>query len=819
MTEEPSSPEDILRSPSDREILDDIICSLDDIIFSIDTSGTFIYISKAVSIHFGIGPEHILGRKVRDIAEGLGVDMDEFDSLQEQQKRAREEGKSRRKVVFSIPKGTRKKYFEMLETDRFSPKGARLNTIGTIRDITERRDAEEKIRAIKEMFELLGADASRNTDIIVAAASDLLGAVCSMYNRLDDERQNLIVWSGKNLPDDMEPRDAPVGHICYEATIKGGDETVVLGELRGTKYETSDPNVVRYGLRSYLGHPVRLDGVAIGALCIVDVEPREFTQMEIQSISTLAGALSQEEERKQALQNLEKSEQRFRLLFEEVPIAIQGYNSERDVIFWNRASEAVYGYSSSEALGCKLEELIIPEQMRKSVKEGIRNWIEKGEPIPAGEIGLQRKDGSIVPVYSSHALLRDQDDSPELFCMDLDLRPLRQAESERQLLERKMLHTQKLESLGVLAGGIAHDFNNLLAAILGNAELALRKIEEDSPVQSNLETIEKTALRSADLCLQMLAYSGMGDFIKEKVSLAALAEDILHLLEVMISKEVRLLHDLCRDTPPVYADSAQVRQVIMNLVTNASEAIGKGGGAVTISTGAMRCSREYFEECYLRDDLQEGTYSYIAVRDNGSGISPENRDRLFDPFFTTKFTGRGLGLSAVLGIVRGHGGTINITSEPGIGTEMVVLFPSIVGSIGTGRQQRIKADTDWTGTGRILLVDDEDFVRDVGSQMLESLGFSVLTARDGEEALDVFEQSASDLVAVLLDLTMPKMNGIKCHELMRMHNDKVPVILCSGFSREQIQREYQARGPESFLQKPFKREQLQEILRKVIEEV
>lgn len=795
----------------------DIVDSLEDVIFCISADGTVLFVNNAVKLQFGIDRSEIEGSSFLEMAAAIGVDPEELDLLIEDQMEARSERVGKQTLEFSVPRGSRREHFEVAETHRWDPAGSYQGTVGIIRNITERRSMEEKVKTLNETFHLLGTDTRQNIDIIVGRATDILGGACSLYNRLDDNRKNLIVCSGTNLPEDMDPMDGPEGHICYEATILGANRTVAIGEIKGTVFETSDPNVSKYGFRSYLGHPVHRQGEAIGALCIVDLEPREFSDAEIQTISTLASALSLEEERALLVAELSREKAFEKNLIDTAPGIILVLDREGGIVSFNRYMEEFSGYEEDEVRGKDWLGLFIDRPERPRARE----FFCTPAVSPNSEariIPIRIRNGSLKLIewhgrelYDTNGMLNGT------LMVGMDVTDRTRIELETLAVERKLRHTQKLESLGILAGGLAHDFNNLLAAILGNAELAIRKLEKGSPALSNIEAIEKTALRSADLCRQMLAYSGKGDMVKEKLDPAELTADTTRLLEVSIGKGVILHCDFAEDTPPVLADATQLRQVVMNLITNASEAIGEGRGTVDISTGGMRCSREYLDDCYLRDDLQEGQYSFISIRDDGKGIPPPDIDRLFDPFFSTKFAGRGLGLSAVLGIIRGHSGTIRISSEPNVGTEMMVLLPSVVSSRWSGEEAHESPGQNWKGHGTVLLVDDEEFVRNVGRQILEKMGFSVKSARNGEEALDIFRRSPGDLSAVLLDHSMPRMNGIRCFELMRRHDDSVPIILCSGFTGEQVMEEYGEKGPDSFLRKPYRMNELRNVMREIIE--
>ncbi|MBT0663613.1 response regulator [Geobacter pelophilus] len=386
----------------------------------------------------------------------------------------------------------------------------------------------------------------------------------------------------------------------------------------------------------------------------------------------------------------------------------------------------------------------------------------------------------------------------------------KQAEHERNKLENKMQQTQKLESLGVLAGGIAHDFNNILTSIVGNTDLAMAHLSPESPVREKLVSIEKAATRAADLAQQMLAYSGKGKFVVESIDLNRLVEEMGHMLEVSISKKAVLRYNLARSLPAVKADATQVRQIVMNLVINASEAIGDRSGVIAISTGSLECTESYLKDVWLADPLPEGQYVFIEVADTGCGMDKETLARIFDPFFTTKFTGRGLGMAAVLGIIRGHHGAIKVYSEPGKGSNFKILLQASEQPAELCGQDPAINDT-WKGSGTVLLVDDEETVRDIGSEMLQELGFKVVTATDGQEALDIYA-SRPDIVLVLLDLTMPHMDGEQCFRELRLLNPNVRVVISSGYSELEVTQKFAGKGLAGFVQKPYRLAALREKL-------
>jgi signal transduction histidine kinase len=381
------------------------------------------------------------------------------------------------------------------------------------------------------------------------------------------------------------------------------------------------------------------------------------------------------------------------------------------------------------------------------------------------------------------------------------------AEQERLRLEAEVRHAQKLESLGVLAGGIAHDFNNLLTGVLGNLELALMMIEPESPAHSNVKEARASAERAADLSRQMLAYSGKGSFVIQAVDLNGIVTEIGNLLEVSVSKKVALSYDLARNLPPVVADVTQLHQVVLNLITNASDSMGEDGGVVTLKTGTRFCDRAYLGGTYLDDHLPEGEYLFLEVSDTGCGMDRETMLRIFDPFFTTKFTGRGLGLASALGIVRGHSGAIKVESAPGAGTTFTVLLP--VGDPSSAMPTVNEPEpVSETVTGTVLLVDDEDTVREIGMRLLEQAGFEVVGASDGCQAVDYYREHADEISCVLLDLTMPKMDGEETYRELRRIREDVRVVLSSGFSEQDVVSRFADGGIAGFIQKPYRYEKL-----------
>jgi PAS domain S-box-containing protein len=379
--------------------------------------------------------------------------------------------------------------------------------------------------------------------------------------------------------------------------------------------------------------------------------------------------------------------------------------------------------------------------------------------------------------------------------------------------EAESRHVQKLESIGVLAGGIAHDFNNLLHVVLGNADIALSQLSQTAPAREPLEEVVRATLRAADLTRQLLAYSGKGAFVIRHLDLSSEVRDMATLLRTAISKQAVLAWELAPELPAIRADATQVRQIVMNLITNASDALGDNGGTITLRTGVVH-SRELKNDRFGEPRRGEGgeaaygRYVYLEVADTGVGMIQDTLNRIFDPFFSTKFTGRGLGLAAVMGIVRAHNGLIRIRTEPGQGTSFRVLFPPVPGK---ARKEEEPAGirSGWRGSGTILVVDDEQGVREIAERMLHEIGYCTIAAEDGRQAIDILERTKDEITGMLLDVSMPHMGGQETLRRLRAIHPDLPVVMMSGYT-EQVVAEQLGESSHStaFLQKPFVAEDL-----------
>jgi len=518
--------------------------------------------------------------------------------------------------------------------------------------------------------------------------------------------------------------------------------------------------------------------------------------------------------RRQVEQALLASEARLRQVIDLVPHFIFAKDRNGRYILVNNAVAEAYGTTVKELIG-KTDADFNP--LREEVEHFVKDDLEviaSGKPKDIPEEVLTDWQGRPRYVHTTKipfTLSGTGEDA--VLGVSTDISERKHAEQEQRRLEQQLQQAQKLESLGILAGGIAHDFNNLLVGILGNAELVQMDMEQGSAMRCRVDEIVMVAHQASLLTNQMLAYSGKGQFLVEAVDLSEQVREILTLVKGSLPKRATFELDLARDLPGIEVDVAQLHQVVINLVLNSSEAMGDGG-VVSISTGQRECSREMLDTTALGQTLEPGTFVFLEVSDAGCGIAEEQMQKIFDPFFTTKFTGRGLGLSAVLGIIRGHGGTLRVTSEPGRGTSFRVFFPATFRPVAPREPDREPAPR--AGGGLILVVDDEAVVRDVARHALGRFGYETLMAHHGQKAVEICREQGERISLVLLDLSMPGMDGVETlAELQRIRPD-LPVVLCSGYNEKEAMDRFHGKGLSGFLQKPFRVKELVETVERAM---
>ncbi|MDX8376673.1 MAG: PAS domain S-box protein [Mariprofundales bacterium] len=485
-------------------------------------------------------------------------------------------------------------------------------------------------------------------------------------------------------------------------------------------------------------------------------------------------------------------------------IMVAGFNGK--VEYANPAYEKISGYLSIEMLGnfpSIMNSGVHDSQFFKSLWEHIQSgktW--------KGKITNKRKNGElyecdqvIAPIFNEHG---------DITGFVSTMRDI----TEEKRLRNKIQHTQRLESLGLLAGSVAHDFNNLITALLGHASLAAMMLTKQPEAFKHIKHIEEVSQRAAVLCKQMLDYSGKGRREVRAINISELVSDMSRLLKVSINRRIKVHYDLMPDLADVDGDLAQLQQVIMNLITNASDAIDANEGEIFIRTDIIIADRSLLAMSRLPEEIPEGEYICLEVRDTGCGMDEKTQEQIFDPFFTTKFTGRGLGMSAVLGIIRGHKGALCLNSIVGEGTTFRLLLPK-------GKQKRIKQQStqnisDWHGHGKVLIIDDEKMVQNVMSMMLSRMGFeTIIIASNASDGIKIFNEQYKDIKIVLLDYMLPRMTGIECLKLLHNICTDIPVIMISGLSEEVANTRFDGQQINDFLQKPFTYKELEQAMRRV----
>jgi PAS domain S-box-containing protein len=523
---------------------------------------------------------------------------------------------------------------------------------------------------------------------------------------------------------------------------------------------------------------------------------------------------------------LERSEARWRAYIEEATDFVIILGPDGRVVSVNRAACETLGYPCESLVGRNAVDLCAPED-RQAVVDALR-VIHEGGRVNQHELRARAADGRTVVLEFRGRTLREHGRIIGTFHIGRDITERRRQEDEKALaqaqrereekqrrdLEARLQQAHKLESLGRLAGGIAHDFNNLLMAILGNIDLALDMLPEGNPAREPLVAAGRASGRATDLTRQMLACAGRGKFSVELIDIGQLIAGMTDIMRSTISKKVELRLDLAEGLPPIRGDVSQLRQVVMNVVVNASEALGDRAGTISIATSSAWFGRAELAGRLHGDDLPAGEYVSLEIGDTGPGMDPETASRVFDPFFTTKFTGRGLGLAVVLGIARGHQAAVGIDSEPGSGTTFRVLFPAA--SAGAGAAAGLGADVPASGSGTVLLVDDEESVRNPTRAMLARLGYQVIEAADGCEAMSQFEANRSSIRCVLLDLSMPNMDGEETFRALRSSAPSVPVIISSGYGEHETAARFTDAEPAAVIQKPYTLQRLGDVLKRVL---
>ena len=699
-----------------------------------------------------------------------------------------------------------------------------VGVVGSVTDISRRKLAEEAL--LERSAQLYNLGDNLPNAVVYQVTGELDGRRRFTYVGAGIERLNEI--TAQELLADPE---ALYGQMLPEHRIRVAKlEEKALATLTALNVEVQS-RLPSGRLRwfKYASTPRRLDnGVVVWDGVEVDITDQKATEAELErrvaertvALSTANMRLAHEvEEREAAQQALEDSERHLLEAQHVSHIGSWRLDLETDEAAWSREFYVIAGLDpNAPPPGLNESAKMFTSATWPALAQAMEEAVHGG---PAYEVlaEMLRPDGEVRQVICRGQAEEDQRGKVKsLFGTVQDVTEWMKAEAERKRLELQVQHMQKMESLGILAGGIAHDFNNILQIILANVNLMHRIVPDSSKAHPHLENIERSVTRAAALTRQMLAYSGQGYVSLQTMDIGVVVGEIVNLLRSSIPKRVAVELDLAENLPLVHIDPAQVQQVVMNLVLNASESLDEErGGTVAVSIRFLYCGRDLLRGNRTLEEVPEGVYVCVEVADTGRGMTEEMITRLFDPFYTTKFTGRGLGMSAVLGIIRSHKGAILVDSSPGQGTTICILFPATdAQSVPQGENVQASLTAGTSHSGTILFVDDETDMLEISALELRGLGYRVLTAADGVEAVNQVKSYPGDIDCVLLDLNMPRKDGKETLVELRRLRPGLRVVLMSGYTEEEVEARFAGQDIDGFLEKPYTSESLSEILLKIL---
>lgn len=678
------------------------------------------------------------------------------------------------------------------------------------------------------------------------------GRFCSIL-LVDQEKQRVSVGAGPSL---SEEYNAAVEGLAIGPTVGSCGTAAYWGQrvlVENIQEESLWRNLKQYAARAGVAacwsQPIKgRGGVVIGALALYNTVPSSPSAMELNSLGMAAKMVAVAIERGRAEQTLRESEARAQFQARLLTAVTDVTTSFVDKNDWRTAAgrlvRAAVDLTDSESGLLALVEAsdfaaltdseVIGGPYRRASHEGdldfeafapfLDSIAQGSDPVVRNGLACGRMlgapiqvDGDVIAILCvgnrPTEYTERQIDAVSVLCRaSSELFDAYRRQRREASLENHLRQAAKMEAIGVLAGGVAHDFNNMLTVVQGNAELALDGLPEQDRSRRMLARIVEAGKKSKELCNQMLAYAGRGARSVQPIELNSLMHELGSLQRATLSKKARLEYDLSPESVRVQADPAQMNQVVMNLITNAAEAIGDDDGRIIVTTSAKTYGRRELDLLKGGADLEPGRYVRLSVRDTGCGMDAETQERIFDPFFTTKATGRGLGLAAVRGIVRAHQGAIQLESEATKGTTFAVLLPQLSSAAPDSEAAPTVRRSQRASGKVVLVVDDEPAVMEIQAEILAEAGYSVLCASDGKEAVGIYEQKGDLIDCVLVDLSMPRLNGEETlHELRKLRDD-VRVVLTSGFTEQEMLDRSRANGFNAVVQKPCPRSVLLETI-------
>jgi PAS domain S-box-containing protein len=686
------------------------------------------------------------------------------------------------------------------------------------------RDEQESLRSVLE-----GTSATTGEEFFRSLVRGLGGALHLRHvfvtRRLEPDGtrlRTLAYWCGDRFGEEFE-YDAE-GFACEIVLTEGSTR---IAQRLPEQFPRFD-RFREWGVESYLGIPVTgCGGDVLGHLAAMDARPLRTEVAPCWMLTTLARRAGAEIERGGVEEELRRSESRYRALVEQIPVVtyIAQLDQRATAVYVSPQILALTGFSQDEwcVSPSRWRRQLHPED-REAVLAQLTQALERVEPFDF-EYRLLTKDDRVIWIQEHGVPVIDGGDCPVQF------QGVMADVTAQKRLEDELMRSQKLDALGVLAGGVAHEFNNLLTTVLANSSLLADEAPADSKMASRVAQIRTAALRAADLTREMLAVSGKGQFVVSAIDLNHLVREMAPILRTIAKGTTELELELADEVAAVEADAGQLRQLVISLVANAAEAMEQRGGFVRLRTGSLPVEQACPEVVELGQRPSGSICSFLEVSDTGVGMDEATRRRAFDPFFSTKFAGRGLGLAAVLGIVRGHSGAIKLDSAPGAGTTVRLFFPSaeqsaavITGELeglapAPGAEPKCPLAELLQGPreGKVLIVDDDEGVQEVARSMLEGAGLDVMTAGDGDEGIDLFRRHSDEISVVLLDLTMPRVGGEDVLAEMRRIDPEIRVVLMSGYTEQRVKEKFGEEALVDFLQKPFRSEELVRTLRKALD--
>ncbi len=781
----------------------ELVENANSIILRWDREGRITFMNEFGLRFFGFSTDEVIGHHVIGtvvpLNETSGRDM---RSLMDQICANPKEFE--RNINENVRKSGERVWIDWTNKTVLDAKGQLIEILSVGSDITERRKLEERLTRLNKCLLSFGADPIENINKLVRLCGEQLAATCALYNRLDEGiLYSLGQW---NTPPGFLFKNTPEGHICYDVIRDSLSEVKVMRNLHETLYATTDPNILLYGLKTYIGKAVSFGKEPHGSLCVVYQSDQYFTDKDKAFLEIVASAIGVEEMRREAEKSLIESEQRFKTLVE---ASFEGIALSDCGVFVDVSDRLarMLGYERNELIGKAVLQVVSPER-HAIVEHSIKNGLI--EPL---EHFMLRKDGTVFPAEIRLKMIQVGGRDLRMSAIR-DITEHKQAEKEKAKLESQLLQAQKMEAVGQLAGGIAHDFNNILTAIIGYGSLLQTKLNDDTLLRDYIKEILDAANRATEVARSLLAFSRKQIMDTRPIDINDIVRRMNKLLSRLIGEDIEISTVLASKKILCMVDTGQIEQVLMNLTTNARDAMPNGGRLI-LRTEVVEVDDSLIQNLGYG---KPGKYALLSVSDTGIGIKQENMAKIFDPFFTTKKTGKGtgLGLAMVYGIIKQHGGYINVYSEPDKGAIFRIYLPA------TQTKEELlvnrSIETPLTGgTETVLVAEDDEKLRKLSEIVLTQNGYKVILARDGEQAVQKFIEYKDRIQLVIIDMIMPKKSGKDTYEEIKAIRPDIKVLFSSGYTGDRIESLFFGKEDLHFINKPVSPKDLLRKVREVLD--